>query len=282
MGLLGKPLGFFNLNNSDNSVGSYISKEDLKEIFSICENDLINIPFESFDGKDFIDEVTLRDYWQKGKIPNSPPCKIGNSSISLDEYILVAIIKKTYPNSIVEQQVKWGRKFIDIKLTLNNKEFFIEFHGPGHFKQLSATPPANPFDRKHEIEKDFKTTCFIWPYWIQRCSKNLKILLGDLNGNGLGALWSTKIHFGEFYFDNSSEIIRELTNQFNAAPDDDYGYFYEADGFDRQKPEHPIVKSILSGRLKDGNKRLLPNGIDNAKAQSWLPKKLKNTGANIV
>jgi hypothetical protein len=275
MGLLGTPKGIFNLDNSDKFVGSYIAKLDLMTILNITNKDLINIPFENNEGVDFIDEKSLRNYWQDDKIPNSPPYKIGNSSVSFDEYILVAIIKKTFPNSTVEQQIKWGQKYIDIKLTLNNKEYFIEFHGPGHFKQLSAKAPEDPFLRKVQIEKDFGITCFIWPYWIQRCSKNLKVLLGDKKENGYGALWSTKIHFGQFYFHNSYDIIKEITNQFNAAPNENYGYFYEENGVNRYKPEHPIVKSILNGRLKDGIDRILPKGISNNKIENWLPDKLK-------
>jgi len=275
MGLLGTPKGFFNLNDSNRYVGSYISKNDVKEIFNINDNDLKAIKFENIEGEDFIDETSLRNYWTDDKILNSPPCKIGSSTISLDEYILIAIIKKTFPNSKVEQQIKWGRKYIDIKVTKGDYEFFIEFHGPGHFKQLSAKAPEDPFQRKFQIEKDFKIPCFIWPYWIQRCSKNLQILIGELAENGYGALWSTKVHFGEFYFHNSSDIIKKITNQFKAAPNDNYGYFYEESNNSRIKTEHPIVKSILNNRLKDGVKRLLPSGLRNDEIENWLPEKLK-------
>lgn len=275
MGLLGTPKGIFKLNDSDKYVGSFISRSDLKDIFSIKDNDLNKIEFEIIDGEEYIDETSLRNYWAKDKIPNSPPYKIGNSRISLDEYILVSIIKKTFPNSIVEQQVKWGRKYIDIKVINGDYSFFIEFHGPGHFIQLSRRTPEDPFQRKFQIENEFGLKCFIWPYWIQRCSKNLKILIGELNENGYGALWSTKMHFGEFYFHNSADIIKEITRQFNAAPNDNFGYFYEEFNDSRIKPEHPIVKSILNNRLKNGIDILLPNGLEGEEIENWLPAKIK-------
>ena len=99
--------------------------------------------------------------------------------------------------------------------------------------------------------------------------------MNNTQENGYGALWSTKVHFGEFYFHNSFEIIIEITNQFNAAPDGNYGYFYDENGYDRIKPEHPIVKSILGGKIKDGINKLLPNGIDDGEIIKWLPEKLK-------
>lgn len=280
MGLLGKPLGFFSLRESDKYVGSYIHKDDVKAILGVSDDDLKDVEFKTICGDLYIDESTLRKkYWEKGLIPNSVPWKKGNSIISLDEYILIAIIKDTYPDAKVTSQYKWGRKYIDIYVENANSKFFIEFHGPGHFKKMSIyKDPENPFIRKKAIEQEFGYPCYIWPYWIQRCKKNLQIMLGDIDNNiqGLGALWSTKVFFGEFFFDNSAEIIDTITRQFNAAPNG-YGYFYEKWNLENgiQKEEHPILESIRKKR-KNVNV-LIPKGVNSqSDINYWIPGCLEN------
>ena len=200
MGLLGRPLGIFSLDESDRYTGSFISKADVRRILSVNDDDLLDVPFKELNGNLYIDETTLRKkYWEKGAIPNARPSKIGNSTISLDEYILIEIIRQTYPSAKIQSQFKWGRKYIDIYVEIGDRKFFIEFHGPGHFKKLNLyRDPENPFERRTKIEQEFGIPCYIWPYWIQRCSSNLRILLGDSDERGFGALWSTKVFFGEF------------------------------------------------------------------------------------
>ena len=276
MGLLGKPLGLFSLIESDKYVGSFISKEDVKTILGVNDEDLKEVSFKLINETPYISESTLRkDYWEKSLIPNALPCKKGNSTISLDEYILISLIKQTYPNAKVESQYKWGRKYIDIYVEDGDRKFFLEFHGPGHFKKLSVyRDPEDPFVRKKEIEDEFGIPCYIWPYWIQRCSSNLRILLGDADPSerGYGALWSTKVFFGEFFFDNSAQIIADLTAQFKATPDGTYGYFYEEwnDEDGRIKEEHPIIQKILKG--KKPVDLLIPKGAKQEDKGKWLPK----------
>ena len=276
MGLLGKPLGIFSLDESDKYVGSFISKPDVKDILGVNDEDLKNVPFKKLNESIYIDETTLRKYWEKGIIPHARPSKIGNSTISLDEYILIEIIKRTYPAAKIQSQFKWGRKYIDIYVEIDDRKFFVEFHGPGHFKKLSLyRDPENPFKRKRQIEKELGFPCYIWPYWIQRCSSNLKILLRDSDERGFGALWSTKVFFGEFHFDDSAQIIAAITNSFKAAPFDEYGYFYEEwnGTLSRTKEAHPIIKKILDGK-QDVN-ILIPKGIKPKERNKWLPKELQ-------
>ena len=107
-----------------------------------------------------------------------------------------------------------------------------------------------------------------------RYSSKLRILLGDAKPEerGYGALWSTKVFFGDFLFANSAQIIEDLTKPFKAAPDGDYGYFYEgwdADSYGRIKEEHPIIKRIMSGRV--AIERLIPKGIVPGTENKWLP-----------
>ena len=277
MGLLGKPLGVFSLDESDKYVGSFISKPDVKDILGVNDEDLKDVPFKELNGGLYIDETTLRkNYWEKGIIPHARPSKIGNSTISLDEYILIEIIKRTYPTAKIQSQFKWGRKYIDIYVEINDRKFFVEFHGPGHFKKLSLyRDPENPFERKRQIEENFGIPCYIWPYWIQRCSSNLRILLGDSDERGFGALWSTKVFFGEFFFEDSAQIITDITNAFKAVPNGEFGYFYEEwNGASSQiKEAHPIIKKILEGK-QDVN-ILIPKGIKPKERNKWLPKELQ-------
>lgn len=277
MGLLGKPLGIFSIEESDKYVGSFFSKDDVKTILGISDEDLTVVPFKDLNSIQCIDETTLRkEYWEKGLISNAVPAKVGNASVSFDEYVLMAIIRHTYPSADITPQYKWGRKRIDMLVKIGDKKFFLEFHGPGHFKNLSGfKDPEDPFIRKTQIEKEFGIPCYIWPYWIQRCSSNLRILLGDAKPEerGYGALWSTKVFLGDFLFDNSAQIIEDITKPFNAAPDGEYGYFYE--GWDegtygRIKEEHPIIKRIMNGRVAID--RLIPKGIDPGTENKWLPK----------
>ncbi|MDD6184226.1 MAG: hypothetical protein PUB29_01200 [Bacteroidales bacterium] len=279
MGLLGKPQGVFKLGESDKYVGSFISKDDVKTILDVCDSDLSDVKFNKINGIDYIDEAKLHESWKNNCIPNAVPIRKGNSTISLDEYILIEIIMRTYPSAKVESQFKWGRKYIDIYVEMDNRKFFIEFHGPGHFKKMNVYgDPEDPFVRKNQIEDEFGIPCYIWPYWIQRCSSNLKVLLGDSDApsRGYGALWSTKVFFGEFFFPNSTQIIENITNQFKATPDGSYGYFYEAWSSDlgRIKQEHPILEKIRKG--KKSIDLLIPPGADPNDKNKWLPKVLQS------
>ena len=55
MGILGKPTGIFDLKNSDKYVGSYISRDDIKEILNVTDEDLQTIKFERLKDIEVID-----------------------------------------------------------------------------------------------------------------------------------------------------------------------------------------------------------------------------------
>ncbi len=84
-------------------------------------------------------------------------------------------------------------------------------------------------------------------------------------------LWSTNIHFGDFYFDNSADIIEAINRRFNVEYNG-YSYFYGPNTLCRNNPEHPIIEKIISG--SESVKRLLPTGFKEKKP--WLPEKLQN------
>ena len=147
----------------------------------------------------------------------------------------------------------------------------MEFLGPGHF--VDSDKLSNDLKRKDEIEKTIPgSTCFLWPYWIQRCSLNFRILIGEeKEKSGRVALWSTKGFFSEF--ECKSSVILELTNQFGAAMNGSIGYGYdEWNSEDFIKPEHPIVEEIIKG--KENYKILIPKDVSVEEEDKWLPSRV--------
>ena len=59
MAILGKAQGIFCLENSDVSVGSYLSKEDIKLFLGVNDSDLASLKFKNIDGVEAIDERAL-------------------------------------------------------------------------------------------------------------------------------------------------------------------------------------------------------------------------------
>lgn len=265
----------FKLAESDTYVGSFISREDVKTILNVSDKDLSVLSFSEYNGEYYIDEYELKKEWEGKHIPHAPSNYNNGKRRSLDELILAAIIKQTFPDAQILHQIKWGRKSIDLEVYMDSKHFFVEFHGPGHFISQYGRDVEDPFIRKDAIEKDCSCECFIWPYWVQRCSLNLKILIGeDTKSNGKGALWSTKKHFGQFTWEDSASIIEKLTEPFRAAPDGEYGYFYDGShNNDWVKTEHPIVKKIIDG--KSDYDLLVPKGVHEKDIPKWLPGKIK-------
>jgi hypothetical protein len=258
-----KPNGIFDINDSDHCVGSYLKKSDIKEILEITDNDLRNVKFKYVDGYEVCHERIIRKLWKKGQIPNA--IKVNRSSF--DEVLLLQIIKKTYPNIVPPiRQFKVLNYFMDLKLTLDKKSVFIEYEGPDHF----INPQKDLFIKKEKVEEKEGMEVINWPYWIQICSSNVKAIF-EKDIKGLGALWSTVSHFGMFYYENSADIIEKLSKRFNAVDDNGYGYFYEANTRNRNKPEHPIINKIKNGE-KDIN-LILPKGYKDA--NYWLPNELK-------
>ena len=112
-----------------------------------------------------------------------------------------------------------------------------------------------------------------WPYWIQRCSQNAKVLYDD-SLQGYGALWTTKAYFHDFDIPQAAETIIKLTKRFNAEDENGIGYFYEGKEGVRKQPEHELIKQAL----KNPNKILsfIPKNLppDDPSYKYWLPKEL--------
>ena len=270
MSILGRPQGLFELHRSDLCVGSFLIKSDVVEILGVTESDIQLVPFKSWNGIVAVDERVLQKLWYKSTIPNSPPAKIGNARVSLDEMILKKLIELAYPGAIVEHQVAWGRRRVDLKVSVGGVSKLVEFHGPNHFAPSHYNynkSPEHPSIRKAEAENHFGIECVLWPYWIQRCISNV-VAIFDKDVHGLGALWSTKIHFSTFIFPDSAQIIESINNRFCATRDGGCGYFYGPSTEGRSNPEHPIIREIQQG--KKGIELLLPRGYKDIK--HWVPR----------
>ncbi|MEA3343065.1 MAG: hypothetical protein U9Q92_02775 [archaeon] len=185
--------------------------------------------------------------------------------MQLDELVLKKIIKNTYHEALIEHQVNWGKRRIDFKITINGVSKLIEFHGPYHFVRSQYGYPEDPIVRKQQAERNFGIEYVIWPYWIPRCRCNIRAVFED-NICGIGAIWSANVHFSDFCFQNSAEIIHVVSSIFKASRNQSYGYFYES-GKSYNKPEHPIIKEIRDGVMPKNV--LLPKGFVNESV--WLP-----------
>jgi hypothetical protein len=238
MRLLGKPVGIYSLKDSDNNIGSFIKKEDACSILGVKENSLSNLKFRLIDGLQVIDELILQKSWYAGLIPEACPTRVNKTKVSLDEFILIQLIKRVYADAVISHQVSCGRKKIDLKVELNGITKYIEFHGPYHFIFTQYGNPENPLIRNLQIEKELENECVIWPYWIPKCESNVKAIFENDFG-GKGAIWSANVHFSQFVFENSADIIEKITGRFTKNAD--YGSFYRKGNNGVNKPEHPKV-----------------------------------------
>jgi hypothetical protein len=270
MAILGKSSGLFNLNNSNSQPGSFFALEDLAKIFSTTSSSFDHLPKVNINGVDAIDEKDVQKAWYDGRIQGAPPHRVRNFQRSFDELTLQTLIRLTYPEAEIEEQVKWGRKSLDFIVshpTFGKK--IIEFHGPSHFAQMYSRRLPDPNVRKVEAENDFSMEYVSWPYWIQRCNSNVRAIF-EPDVPGYGLLWSATTLFGDFAFGNSSDIILDMTSRFNGLREGGLGYIYGPDTEGRQNAEHPIIKKIENGAASMD--RLLPKGYGDKAI--WIPKHL--------
>jgi hypothetical protein len=268
MAILGAPDGLFRLTDSDQSVGSFITKEDVIDILDVQEDDLTGLPFRDVGEVVAVDERALHKAWYNGDIPNAPP----RNNSSMDEILLTQLISNTLPDAEIEPQVRVGQFKMDLKVTYRGEAKFIEFDGPSHFSISRYGPPRHhPFRKKAIVEEKTGIEVVNWAYWIQRCASNVKVLF-DSSVQGYGVLWSTNVHFGEFYFSDSAQIIERINQRFNCERPDGIGYFYGPKTEGRNNPEHPIVQKIANS--EESVTRLLPQGF--REKNLWLPEKLWN------
>lgn len=269
--------GYFDLSDSNNHVGSLYTIEDMMTILSI-PNEHRDLFIEMIRkgnclGKE--ERIKEPDIQRDGKwkclkyyCSEEHPKRFQ----SLSELELIAITNKTFGNAInVETQVKVGRFYVDIKVNLNQKDYYIEFLGPQHF--YSDDVVKRDCDRKNNIENRLGLNVIEWLFWIQLCEKNVRIAFEE-ELEGTGAIWGSEIFFGE-----SSEAVKKkiisLSKNFHAIREDGIGYFYEEwknDDGNLIKPAHPIIERIKEGKI--GVDILLPMNIGDEGKNFWLPKEL--------
>ena len=260
MAWIGTSQGVFRLHESDQYCGSFLTVDDAAEILEVSTQALHALPTRSIDGKTLISELDLHKSWK----PTA-----GNAKRSLDELIVRKLLQITLPNCQVECQVPFGRKHVDLSFTQDGKRVFVEFVGPSHFIPQYQREPTSPLARQKEVEDHFGCECIVWPFWIQRCSINIRAII-DKKTDGLASVWSTKALFGDFVFPKSAQIIIELSEQFRAIRPEGIGYMY-GDSHTK-KPIHPIVDAIRNG--KESKSRLIPRGNDKSD-DFWIPKEIR-------
>ncbi len=269
--ILGKSSGLFKLDESDLNPGSFFEINDLAEIFMVPKSSLANLPTQVINGKKAVDEKEVQAAWYRGAIPKAPETKVRNFSRSFDELVLAQLIRRAYPEVKIEEQVKWGRKSLDF--IVHHPKFgskIIEFQGPAHFAPgRYAREIPHPRIRKEMAERELEIEYIDWPYWIQRCSSNVRTIF-EPEVKGFGMLWSANVHFSEFVFDDSASIILDMSSRFNSLRDGGLGYIYGPNTAGRNNVEHPIIASIIRGRTSPN--KLLPKGFDDA--STWLPKRV--------
>lgn len=242
-----------------------ISEQDFKEA-------LLQLNIFTRDG--WIDEKILYKYYKTVKDLYSSNRTL--TYASLDEYILKRIIVRAIPDAKISQQFKVKLagssrpKTVDFKIETPDKTVFIEFDGPTHYVPQYGQVHTSD-DKKKAVEDATGYECVIWPYWIQRCERNVHSIF-DRSIHGLGALWSTKYFFGSFTIPNASQVIVEETKRFNAINPDGIGYFYGANSDElRSIVPHSIIKKILKNPTK--LPLLIPKDWDGDK-RYWLPQPL--------
>lgn len=268
MAWIGSSRGIFKLHESDAHCGSFLSVEDAAEILAVPKSAIELYARRDDAGRLWISELELHKRWGAGDIKSPHEPKVGAASRSFDELILMQLASLTFPASHVQIQVPFRRKRLDLAVTVEGVTKGIEFLGPSHFIQEFRRELRDPNERKNEAEDVLGFECVLWPYWIQRCSLNVKALF-DPSVRGMASVWSTKAHFGDFQLPQAARVIEKISRRFGAIRNDGIGYMYL--DTHTAKPIHPIVNLIACGR--EQRARLIPRDSDRP-PEFWLPSAL--------
>jgi hypothetical protein len=284
------PNGIFNLENSDITVSDYYTIRDIvsminprlrndSQISEIFIRENFNNLICNIEDTDVIDEISgFKEIWNNNQIFNRKlrPHNVQNHY----ELVLYNIFTRVVGEGNVHVQYQinnMGHRY-DFMVEHNDRNFLIEFEGIGHYKITRGNIPVYPLLQLNQFNnEDFHLV--LWPYWIQRCELNLKVILG-IENFGLGAIWSSNYHFGEFPWDNSYEIITSLNNQFNIDRNGSIGYIYGPETEGRNNPENPVVANILNPHRVAWTveSKLIPHGTPMGNRNYWLPEILRNNG----
>lgn len=266
MGFLGSPHGIFRLRQSDDWCGSYLPTSDAADVLSVGVSAFPANIVRNIRGEPCIADSELQKAWAAGRIKGAPPTKIGPAQVSLDEMIVIALVRIALPDAVIEQQVPMGRLRVDLRITCGSDARLVEFLGPGHFVRSYGRDPSSPTSRRQRLEQHFGVECVLWPYWIQRCIRNVLVIFEKAN-RGLASVWSTNALFGDFVVNDAAGTVEQLTSRFDAIRPGGIGYMYTNEEV-HNKPFHPIVQQLRDGWVSPS--KMVPPG--SYRPQSfWLP-----------
>jgi len=287
------PNRIFSLERNDETVSSFYTLNDL--VFMINkrlnhENQItVNFIKENYsdliknvDNIEVIDENSdFKTIWgPKGNMRIPKERKLRPLVANHYELVLYNIFIRVVgaENVQVQYQINGEGNHFDFMIDYNGKKYLIEFDGIGHFQTNRYGETVHPLEQLNNFNNhDFQL--IIWPYWIQRCEKNLRVVLGE-ETNGLGAVWGSTYFFNDFPWKDSNDIIRKLNAQFNIERNGDVGYIYGPDE-NRNYPEHPFIESkILDNKKRNAPwtiEKFIPKGTSNdiEERNYWLPDRLK-------
>lgn len=281
------PNGIFELDNSDRTVSSYYKISDVVTMInnrlradSQITEDYLRENFINFiqeiDETEVIEEIIgFREIWNSADIRERKlrPHNVQNHYELVLYNIFIRVVGEN--NVQTQFQINGQRHRYDFMVKFDGQKYLIEFEGIGHYRPNRGNIPNIPVMQLDDFENtEYKL--ILWPYWIQRCELNLKVILG-LEINGLGAIWSSDYHFGEFPWENSYDIINTLNAQFNIERNNEIGYVYGPETEERNNPENPVVENILNPNRPawTRERRLIPNGTPDDMVYYWLPDRLK-------
>jgi hypothetical protein len=168
--MLGKAIGIYDIDFSNDTFGSYISVKNLNRISKTNKIDIDTTQLKSriIENTSYIDEIDIHRYLKK------------SNNFTYDEIVLKTLIKNKYSNSVIETQKRVGLYKMDLYVNINGVEKFIEFDGPCHFSLSKyGTPKNHPFKKKFAVEDKTGIEVINWGYWIHKCEKNLEIIFND-------------------------------------------------------------------------------------------------------
>ena len=87
MAILGRPQGIFDLKNSDMSIGSFLTKSDIKEFLGVNDGDISFLKFRVIEGIEVVKKVTSRSFnvIEAERRPGDPATLVADSTLARSE-----------------------------------------------------------------------------------------------------------------------------------------------------------------------------------------------------
>ncbi len=291
----------FNIENSNSIIPFYYKLSDFKDLLKLVfENDYESEYKQhiiSYEGKQVIQE--LKNDWYptpdkkmsaydiiKSLFKNHKQDKKINVA-NFDELVIYKFLIEMFGvGNVICQQKLFGNKAYDFVVQKNEINYFLEFDGIVHFVEWQYADKCKLLEKKNLLksrQENFKnhlklkkskengytienSKIIFWPYWIKKCKLNFEIIFNNSNKNtGIGAIYSSNRHFGEFPWDgtsisngiSSSQLILDYNKQFNIS-ENLIGGFYNQNSVLLKKSKEQIEKLLI------------PKGFENK--NYWLPK----------